>query len=191
MATTRLQIHPLTSDRWDDFVRLFGQKGACAGCWCMWWRLPHRQWTRQKGAGNKRAIRRVVLAGEMPGLLAYVGEEPVGWCALAPRAAYPRLATSRILKPVDDRPVWSVPCFFVAKAYRRRGVSLALLRAAVEFARARGARLIEGYPTEPRKDQPDLFVYTGLASTFRKAGFKEVARRRPFRPIMRRSLARH
>jgi len=157
----------------------------------MWWRLPHRQWTRQKGAGNKRAIRRVVLAGEMPGLLAYVGEEPVGWCALAPRAAYPRLATSRILKPVDDRPVWSVPCFFVAKAYRRRGVSLALLRAAVEFARARGARLIEGYPTEPRKDQPDLFVYTGLASTFRKAGFKEVARRRPFRPIMRRSLARH
>ena len=189
MATTRLQIHPLTSDRWDDFVRLFGQKGACAGCWCMWWRLPHRQWTRQKGAGNKRAIRRVVLAGEMPGLLAYVGEEPVGWCALAPRAAYPRLATSRILKPVDDRPVWSVPCFFVAKAYRRRGVSLALLRAAVEFARARGARLIEGYPTEPRKDQPDLFVYTGLASTFRRAGFVEVARRTPSRPIMRRSLA--
>lgn len=191
MPTTHLRIHPLTRDRWDDFVRLFGRTGACAGCWCMWWRLPHRQWTKQKGAGNKRAIHRIVQAGEVPGLLAYAGEEPVGWCAVAPRAAYPRLATSRRLKPVDDQPVWPVPCFFVAKAYRRRGVSLALLKAAVEFARERGARLIEGHPTEPRKDQPDVFVYTGLASTFRKAGFVEVARRTPSRPIMRRSLARH
>jgi len=157
----------------------------------MWWRLPHRQWTQQKGAGNKRAIRCIVQAGGVPGLLAYAGGEPVGWCAVAPRAAYPRLATSRILRPVDDRSVWSVPCFFVAKAYRRRGVSLALLRAAVEFARERGAEGVEGYPIEPRKDQPDLFVYTGLASTFRRAGFKEVARRTPSRPIMRKSLARH
>ena len=191
MPTTRLRIHPLTPDRWGDFVRLFGPKGACAGCWCMWWRLPHHQWLKQKGAGNKRAIHGIVQADEVPGLLAYVGEDPVGWCAVAPRATYPRLATSRTLKPVDDQPVWSVPCFFVAKAYRRRGVSLALLKAAVEFARERGAQIIEGYPTEPRKDQPDVFVYTGLASTFRRAGFKEVARRTPFRPIMRRSLARH
>ena len=185
MPTTRFEIHPPTPGRWGDFVRLFSRKRACAGCWCMWWRLPHRQWLKQKGARNKRAIHRLVQTGAVPGLLAYVGAEPVGWCAVAPRAAYPRLATSRSLKPVDDQPVWSVPCFFVAKAYRRRGVSLALLKAAVEFARERGAEGVEGYPIEPRKDQPDVFVYTGLASTFRKFGFKERARRTPCRPIMR------
>ncbi len=151
----------------------------------MWWRLPLRQWTRGKGAGNRRAIHRLVRAGEVPGLLAYLGDEPVGWCAVAPRTAYPRLAASRRLKPVDDLPVWSVTCFFVARAHRRRGVSRALLEAAAEFARARGGQILEGYPTEPRGQQPDLFVYTGLASTFRKAGFVEVARRTPRRPIMR------
>ncbi len=183
--TGKPEIHPLTPDRWHDFVRLFGRNGACAACWCMWWRLPLRKWTRQKGAGNRRAIRRIVRSGEPPGVLAYLDGEPVGWCAVAPRAAYPRLARSRRFPPVDDQPVWSVTCFFVAKSHRRCGVSLALLEAAVEFAGRRGARIVEGYPTEPGKDQPDVFVYTGLASTFRQLGFEEVARRAPCRPIMR------
>ncbi len=156
----------------------------------MWWRLPLRQWTRQKGAGNKRAIRRIVRSGEAPGLLAYLDGEPVGWCAVAPRAAYPRLATSRRLKPVDDQPVWSVTCFFVARKQRRTGLTVLLLKAAVAHARAQGARIIEGYPVEPKSDDmPPVYAYTGLASAFRSAGFVEVARRSPTRPIMRYTIA--
>jgi len=183
----KLIILPLTPDRWDDFARLFGKNGACAGCWCMWWRLPRAQWVKQRGDQNKKSIRKLVSKGDAPGLLAYADGQPVGWCALAPREAYPRLATSRTLKPVDDRPVWSVTCFFVARPYRRRGVTVRLLKAAVKFARGRGAKIVEGYPVEPRKEQADAFVYTGLSSAFRKAGFKEVARGSPTRPIMRRA----
>jgi GNAT superfamily N-acetyltransferase len=181
-----LTILPLTSDRWSDFVRLFGKNGACAGCWCMWWRLPRAEWVKGKGEGNKRAIQKLVKSGAVPGVLAYFDNEPVGWCAIAPRADYPRLANSRTLQPVDDQPVWSISCFFVARPFRRRGATIELLEAAVEFARKRGGKIVEGYAVEPKKEQADAFVYTGLASAFRKAGFKEVARRSPTRPIMRR-----
>ena len=181
-------IQPLTLDRWVDFVKLFGKNGACTGCWCMWWRLPRAQWQAQRGDGNKRAMRRLVKAGPPPGLLAYVDGQPAGWCALAPRADYPNLARSRVLKPVDAQPVWPVSCFFVAKGFRRRGLTVQLLRAAAGFARHHGAKILEGYPKDAAGGQPDAFVYTGLASAFRKAGFKEVARRSPMRPIFRLKL---
>jgi len=186
----KLLIHPLTPARWADFEKLFGKNGACAGCWCMWWRLPRKQWVAQKGERNRKAMQHLVKSRVAPGLLAYVDGEPAGWCAVAPRDQYVRLANSRVLKPVDDQPVWSVTCFFVARKFRRRGLTVALLNAAAEFARKRGAKTLEGYPTEPRKDQPDAFVYTGLASAFRQAGFKEVARRSPSRPIFRRVVAK-
>jgi len=184
------KIHPLTSDRWADFQKLFGERGACAGCWCMFWLLPGKVWRAQKGEGNRKAMQQLVKTGRPPGLLAYLDGKPAGWCAVGPRAGFVRLATSRVLKPVDERPVWSVTCFFVARPFRRQGLTVALLNAAAEFARKGGAELLEGYPTETEKDQPDVFVYTGLASAYRKAGFKEVARRSPTRPIFRRSLAR-
>jgi GNAT superfamily N-acetyltransferase len=130
-------------------------------------------------------MKRIVDSGKVPGILAYAGGEPVGWCAVATREAYPRLARSRILKPVDDQPVWSVVCFFIAKPYRQRGLTRRLLQAAVEHVRKNKGRILEGYPVEPKKNMPDPFVYTGLASAFRKAGFKEVARRSETRPIMR------
>jgi GNAT superfamily N-acetyltransferase len=183
-----LEIHPLTPKRWGDFEKLFGKNGACAGCWCMWWRLPRSQWRAQKGEGNKRALREIVSDGNVPGLLAYLGNEPAGWCAFAPRETYPGLARSRILKPIDEQPVWSITCFFVARAFRRNGLTVRLLEAAAAFARENGATILEGYPVEPKKDQPDAFVYTGLASAFRKAGFKEVGRRSASRPIFRRVL---
>jgi GNAT superfamily N-acetyltransferase len=132
----------------------------------MWWRLARSEWVRGK-------------------LLAYANGQPVGWCALAPRSSYPRLEGSRTLKPVDTQPVWSITCFFVARRWRRQGITKALLQAAVAFAREHGAQWIEGYPVEPEKPQADVFVFTGLASAFRKAGFAEVARRSPTRPIMR------
>jgi GNAT superfamily N-acetyltransferase len=152
----------------------------------MWWRLPRAQWVKQKGQANKRAIRRLVTDGDIPGILAYADGQPVGWCAIGPRNEYPRLANSRTLKPVDDQAVWSVTCFFVARPFRRRGVTVELLKGAIDFARQRGAKIVEGYPVEPNHEQADAFVYTGLASAFRKAGFKEVMSRSPTRPIMRR-----
>ncbi len=187
----RLEVHPLTPDRWADFEELFGQRGACGGCWCMLWRVRRSQFETQKGAGNKRAMKRIVNAGEIPGLLAYVRGEPVGWCSVAPREAYPVLSRSRVLKPIDDKPVWSVVCFFIAKAHRRTGLSVRLLEAVTAYARKNGAKIIEGYPVAPKKDRtPDVFAWTGLASAFEKAGFTEVARRSETRPIMRLSRAR-
>jgi GNAT superfamily N-acetyltransferase len=183
-----MTIRPLTPSRWKDLEALFGARGACGGCWCMYWRRPRSAFERQKGEGNRRAFRKLVAAGEPPGLLAYEGGRPVGWCAIAPRAEYPKLARSRILQPVDDQPVWSVSCLFVARPNRRRGVSIRLLEAAADYARRRGGRIVEGYPVEARGKAADAFVWTGLASAFRQAGFTEVARRAKTRPIMRRGL---
>ncbi len=189
MPRPALAIHPLTPDRLPDLEALFGPRGACAGCWCMWWKLPRAAWVRGKGEGNRQAMRRQVRAGVVPGLLAYDDRGPVGWCAVEPRAAYPRLAGSRTLAPVDDAPVWSVTCFFVARRARRTGVTGALLAAAAEHARAHGARILEGYPVDPRGATADAWLYTGLASTFARAGFDEAARRSPTRPVMRKRLA--
>jgi GNAT superfamily N-acetyltransferase len=187
-SRAQLRCVPLTPARWADLEMLFGVRGACGGCWCMAWRVPRSDWEAQKGAPNKAAMRRLVQAGPPPGILAYRGAEPVGWCAVAPRESYPVLARSRVLAPVDDRAVWSVTCLFVRKTERRQGVSRRLLQAAVSFARGRGARIVEGYPMEPDGKWPDPFVWTGLASAFRAVGFREVARRSKTRPIMRRTL---
>ncbi len=181
----------LTIERWPDLEMLFGVRGACGGCWCMWWRLSHSQWTANKGDRNKSAFKRVVKAGPPPGLIGYAEGQPVAWIALGPREDYPRFERSRVLKALDDQRVWSITCFFVLKSHRRRGYSVRMLKEAVDFARSCGARIVEGYPIDPRqKESPDAFVWTGLSSTFVRAGFTEVARRSPTRPIMRRKLGR-
>lgn len=181
-----LAIRPLTAERWDDFETLFGANGACGGCWCMTWRLTRRQYEESKGSGNRSLMKQLVDTGSPPGLLAYQDSQPVGWCALGPREGYSTLSRSRILKPVDDTPVWSVVCFFIAREFRRQGLSSALLRAAAEYVRFAGGKMLEGYPVDPRKpEMPDLFAYTGLLRAFQKAGFEEVARRSETRPIMR------
>lgn len=178
--------HLLTPERWADFQQLFGPRGACAGCWCMYWRLPGAVFQAQKGDDNRLAMQAMVHTGDTPGILAYVEDQAVGWCSIAPREAFPTLARSRILQPVDDQPVWSIVCFFVARKYRRQGVSQGLISAAVDYARQNGATIVEAYPTEPEKALvPDVFIFTGLASVFRKAGFMEVARRSKTRPLMR------
>jgi GNAT superfamily N-acetyltransferase len=178
--------HAVTPERWHDFERLFGPRGACGGCWCQWWKLPRAVFDQQKGEGNKRALRAAILGGDTPGIIAYAGDEPAGWCAIAPRDQYPGLARSRILKPV-----WSVTCFFIARPYRRQGLSALLLRSAVEHATAQGAAIVEGYPVEPRRDtMPDVYAWTGLAATFLKVGFVEVARRSDRRPIVRLDVTR-
>jgi GNAT superfamily N-acetyltransferase len=186
-----LTFHPLTPDRWPDLERLFGERGACAGCWCMWWRLDQKSWTAGKGARNKQAFRTIVASGREPGLLAYRDGIPVAWCAVEPRERYARFARARSLKPVDERPVWSVTCFFVAPAERRRGTSVALLKAAARHVRARGGTILEGYPVVPSTAaMPAAFAWTGTLRSFAAAGFREVARPSQSKAIVRLELAR-
>jgi GNAT superfamily N-acetyltransferase len=183
-------FRPATPARWPDVERLFGERGACGGCWCMAWRLARRDFDAGKGAPNRRRLRGLIADGRRPGVLAYLGRHPIGWCAVAPRTDYPVLGRSKVLAPIDDDHVWSISCLFVLRPYRRQGLSAALLTAAAEFAAKQGARVIEGYPVEPSMEKmPDAFAWTGLPSAFRKAGFVEVARRSPSRPIMRKTAA--
>lgn len=176
----------LTPESWKDFENLFGPKGACAGCWCMWWRLKRSQFNKQKGEGNKQAMKAIIDTGEIPGILAYHKDQPIAWCSIAPRENFTLLNRSRILKVIDDEPVWSIVCLFVKKEYRRKGVSSDLLKAAIKYARCMGAKIVEGYPVDTQTNKyPDVFAATGLYSTFKDIGFKECARRSETRPIMR------
>ncbi|MDT8344176.1 MAG: GNAT family N-acetyltransferase [Thermohalobaculum sp.] len=182
-------IHPLTPDRLADFEALMGPRGGAEGCWCMLWRLTAAAFKAGKGEANRDAMRARVGAGRPPGLLAYLDGAPSGWISVAPRDEFPRLQGSRILAPIDARPVWSVTCFFIARQARRRGLTVALLDAAARFARDHGAGCLEGYPVDPGgAPYPGTFAWTGLAPAFLAAGFREVARRSDKRPIMRRAL---
>ncbi|TDJ32110.1 MAG: GNAT family N-acetyltransferase [Gammaproteobacteria bacterium] len=186
---SKLRFKPLTPKTWPDFRSLFGPKGACAGCWCMYFVQTQGEFESRKGEKNRRAMKRRVDAGEVPGILAYDGDEAIGWCAVAPRERFTRLARSKVVAPVDDKPVWSVPCFFVHRDCRGQGVSVALLNAAAEQVRRKRGKIVEGYPVDPgSRRYPATFAYYGLVATFRKAGFKEVARRSKTRPVMRRNL---
>ena len=181
-----LTFQALVPALWGDFETLFGERGACGGCWCMWWRLKRADFQKHKGGRNKAAFKRIVETAPSPGILAYSDGRPVGWCAVAPRERYLLLERSRTLARVDNKAVWSVTCLFVTRPFRRLGLSVQLLRVAAAHARSLGATLVEGYPVEPRTDSmPDAFAWTGLVSAFERAGFREVARRSPTRPIMR------
>lgn len=184
-----IETAPLTPDRWPDFEAVMGPRGGAGGCWCMLWRLRKRDFDAMKGAANRDAMRAAVEAGPPPGVLAYDGETCVGWISVAPRAAFPRLETSRVMQPVDATPVWAVSCFLIARTHRRQGVGVALLEAACALAREHGATMVEGYPVAPGRDgYPDTYAWTGFDSVFRRAGFSEVARRSETRPIMRRAV---
>jgi len=187
-----LRVVPATAECWSDIEKLFGPRGACAGCWCMYPRRRGAEYRDGSGDGNRRRLQRLVRTGPPPGLLGYVSDEPAAWCALAPREDYVRLEHSRTLARVDDQPVWSVVCFFVARPHRRRGLTVTMLEHAARWARAQGARTLEGYPVDPKSGKTaDAFAWWGVADAFIAAGFHEVARRSPTRPIMRRELGRH
>jgi len=184
-----LTFKPLTAGNWQDFVTLFGERGACGGCWCMWFRIHNRDFEANKGEGNRKAMQQLVESGEVPGILAYCDGAPVGWCAVAPRGEYIRLQNSRILKPVDGQPVWSVVCLYIDKESRGSGIAVGLLQAAIEFVREQGGKIVEGYAVEPKDERmPAVFAFHGPAAAFLKAGFKEVVRRSERRPVMRYQL---
>ena len=184
--TVPLETRPLTLANWDDLEALFRGPGPHSGCWCMYWRTTRAECQRGFGEGNRRALQALVEGGNVPGILAYEGDRAIAWCAIGPRKDYPTLDRSRTLKRIDDLPVWSIVCFFVARPNRRQGMSERLLRAALDYARSRGAQIVEAYPlrTEITKLLP-YERYMGIRSTFERVGFEVVAQESGRRPVMR------
>lgn len=178
----KLTILPLTPSLWPALEDLFGEKGACNGCWCMYWRIGNA-YRKKPRETNKAAFHEVVKRGPAPGLLAFDGDLAVGWCQLTPRDALPWLDRTWRLRRVDDVPVWSISCFYVRKGYRNQGVTSALIAAALKTAKSAGAPALEAYPLDG--DLTPSASGTGYASTFTRAGFRTVDRRTPPRPIMR------
>jgi GNAT superfamily N-acetyltransferase len=182
-----LTIEPVTPDRWRDLEYVFGERGAASNCWCMWFRQTPEEMKASWGAGAKEEMRGIVAAGREPGLIAYREDgEPVGWVTVAPRQEFlVRLERSRTLRPAPGTGVWSVLCFVVKPGHRRQGVAAALLDAAVAYARAHGARAVEGHPIDPGEKRADTgSAYVGVTSMFEKAGFTEIDRRGA-RPVYR------
>ncbi len=186
---SKFSFYPLTKEKWKDFENLFGENGACAGCWCMYWRIRRKEYDNLRGSGTKRKMKNLVNGGNITGILALDNDKPVGWCSVAPREDFPVLENSKVLKRIDDKPVWSVVCFFINKEYRKQGLSVELLNTTKKYVKNNNGKILEGYPVEPKSAKsPDVFVWTGLASAFRKAGFKEIIRRSETSPIMRFSI---
>lgn len=187
----QLTVHPLTPERWPDLEALFNAKGCSVArhCWCMYYRRSGSRGELPAGTteaqANRAELRAMVDAGESPGLIGYLGRTPVGWVALGPREAYAKLRRSPVMKPVDDQPVWSIICFVVPAAFRGQGVARALLAGAVAYARKRGVRWLEAYPVDRPDRASDESMWFGAKSMYDAAGFEEVARRKPHRPIVR------
>ena len=176
---TAIDVLPLTPARFADLAALFEEGGDPRWCWCTYFRSRGRDWSNSTAAGNRAELKALARRDLAPGLVAYRDDRAVGWVSLAPREGYERLATSKILAPLDDVPVWSIVCFVVSRRSRRQGVAATLLDAAIEYARSRGATTLEAYPVDTSEGRvPSANVYHGTRSMFEKAGFEIVAERR-------------
>ena len=181
----RFEAHPVTPKRWNDLVELF-DRPIVRTCFCMYYRK--RGAGTGVGAGNRRSMKSLVDRGVVPGLIGYEDGVPVAWVSLGPREDYAKLRRSPVMKPVDERPVWSIVCFFVDRKARGRGLSERMLRAAIDYARSQGARLLEAYPVDKAERSHPDFMFFGAKSMFDRLGFREVARRTPTRPMVRKRL---
>ena len=186
-----ITVRPLTPDRWSDLEAVFNAKGCSVarGCWCMFYRRSGKRSPLLPGltpsAASRAELHSLAAIDPPPGLVCYRGEVPVVWVSLGPREGYAKLQRSPVMKPVDAQPVWSVVCFVVPSEYRRQGVAKALLAGAVEYARTRGVRLLEAYPVDKPDRSADDSLWFGAKAMYDAAGFEEVARRRPARPVVR------
>ena len=185
-------IHPLTPDRWNDLVDLFGpERGANSGCWCMWWRMSRADWKAVPRDDKRDRFRTIVEAGPPPGILAYDGATAIGWCAIGPRETLPQMNRSRVAAPLDGvEGVWAVNCFYIRSGWRGKSLMRTLLDGALAFAAKQRAAVVEACPLETKRKLIWGEGYVGIASVFRAAGFKEVARRSETRPLMRIELAK-
>jgi len=183
----RFTIEPLTKDNWAGFVELFGEKGACGNCWCMFYRLGNKEYQSGKAdQGNKKAMKKIVWEDRPAGLLGFVEGQAIAWCAFAPREDFIRLEKSRVHKRIDDKKVWSVPCIFIHKDFRRAGVAEKLLKEAIKYAGENGIKILEAYPVIPGQGKlPDSFAWYGFLKSFERAGFEIVDRTSKNRPMVR------
>ncbi|MGH9134528.1 MAG: GNAT family N-acetyltransferase [Ilumatobacteraceae bacterium] len=183
-----LRCVPATADRLADIRAVLGDRGGPGGCWCMFWRLTNADWRATTPTQRKSALADRLAESPPPGVLGYLDDRPVGWCAIATRVEYPRMQSSPTFGPVDDAPSWAVSCLFIHRTARRRGVGTALVEGAATMAKAYGAPTVDAIPVAPggRRGSGDL--YTGTPSMFEPLGFTEIARRKPERPIVRLTL---
>ena len=183
----RLTFEPLSRNNWDKFLQLFGSRGACSNCWCMSFRLKKQEFLEGKlNDGNKNAMKNLVWQKKPAGILGFYNGQAIAWCAFAPREEYVKIENSRVLKRIDNIPVWSIPCFFIDKNFRRKGVSVAMLKAIIKYAEKENIPVIEAYPAIPTQGQlPDTFAWIGLYKSFEKAGFEIVDRTSKNRPMVR------
>lgn len=192
-----ISVVPANEASAEDLQAVFGARGYPSTCQCQWFKVRDSQWDSVPVAEHRQHLHEQTGCGDptattTSGLIAYLGGEPAGWCAVEPRTAYPRLVRMRVPwtnrdEDKTDGSVWAVTCFVTRVGFRRRGVSRVLARAAVDFARERGARALEGYPIVVQPGQEftwgELFV--GSRSVFADAGFAEVSR-----PTLRRAVMR-
>ncbi len=189
--TAKLVVRPLTKARWPDLEAVFNAEGCsiARGCWCMYYRRSGEgkplSGKMSRAQSNRAELLGLVEAGATPGLIGYRGRTPVGWVSLGPREDYAKLKRSPVMKAVDDQSVWSVICFVVPAQYRGEGVARELLSGAISYARKRGVTLLEAYPVDKREPSRDDSMWFGAKSMYDAAGFEEVARRKPHRPIVR------
>jgi GNAT superfamily N-acetyltransferase len=170
-----VKFEPLTSKSWTLFEKLMGERGGCGGCWCMAYRLPTKEFHVNKFEGNKKLMKKIVAANQPTGLIATCDGEPIGWVALAPREDFCKIETARTLKRIDHKPVWSIPCFFVRKEYRKQGLSKLLIKGAIGYAKKHKIKTLEAYPVIPYSEKmPDAFLWIGALSAFTSNGFKVV-----------------
>ena len=186
IKVNKLVFKPLTIDTWDKFVQLFGKRGACCDCWCMYYRLSKVEWEAGKADnGNKNAMHRLVNENKPAGILAFFEDEAVAWAAFAPREDFIRFEKSRVHKRIDNKPVWSVPCFFIKKEFRRKGVTSELIKEIIKYAGENSIKIIEAYPSVTAGESPEAFLWTGLYKTFEQAGFKIVDQKSKNKPMVR------
>jgi GNAT superfamily N-acetyltransferase len=186
-SSSKLKVDPVTKTNWNLFVKLFGDKGACGNCWCMYYRLSRADFHCGKiDEGNKRSMKEIIWAGKPVGLLGLLEGQPIAWCAFAPREDFIKLEKSRVHRRIDDKKVWSITCFFIDKKFRHSGVSVLLLKGVIDYAKKEGIKIIEAYPAIPTQDKiPDSFAWVGLYKSFERAGFKIVDRTSKNRPMVR------
>jgi GNAT superfamily N-acetyltransferase len=173
-SAMKVTTKELTPDLWPALESLFGRNGACGGCWCQAWRIEKGdRWNEIKGPAARERLCNGVLDGSVHGILAFLQDKPVGWCTFGPRNSFPRLNRARTLKCDDSSEVWSIPCFFVAREYRCKGIASAMLQHALRAIKQAGVRVAEGYPSKPDAAGRyiDTFAWTGTQALFREARF--------------------
>jgi len=181
-----IKFKALNKDTWTDLQTLFGPKGACGGCWCMYWRLPHKQYEAHRGQGNKEKLKSLIQNQAHLGVMAFDHDLPIAWCSVSPKTELPRIQTSRLFKNTSEvKDTWSITCLYIHKDHRGRGMSGTIISTAADYAFDHGAANIEAFPIIPKSKIPAVFAWVGFVNSFERAGFKKIVQVSDTRALMR------